>query len=343
MGNRRDVPRPERFERCASDRERLRELVSWAVLAPSGHNAQPWSFRLNGDALELRADQARSLPVVDTRDRELIISCGAALHHIRVAALALGCTLRVNPLPDANEPTLLARLTLTGAHGPSVAELGMLAAIPRRRTVRARFARQAVGKTTLAELCATVVAEGGWTIAVEAGQRAAIAELIAQGTIEQWADRAFRDELSQWLRDNRSQQRDGIPGDAFGIKGDLLSRIAPAVVRILNLGRMQARRERALVAAAPALVILGTERDDASAWLAIGQGLSRLLLEACRRGLCASFLNQPIERLGLRQQVAATVDRANFPQLIVRLGYCDMTSAAKPTPRRPSSDVWIDE
>ena len=54
--------------------ETLTAALRYAVLAPSSHNSQPWSFRLNGNEVELWADRKRSLPVVDPHDRELLIS-----------------------------------------------------------------------------------------------------------------------------------------------------------------------------------------------------------------------------------------------------------------------------
>src|SRR5687767_3698769 len=72
-------------------RDVLRDAVRSAVRAPSSHNTQPWLFRLRGDdVLELYADRSRALPVVDPRDRELTISCGAALFHVRAALRAAG-------------------------------------------------------------------------------------------------------------------------------------------------------------------------------------------------------------------------------------------------------------
>jgi len=49
--------------------EKLRFLLNYAVLALSGHNTQPWLFRLNGDEVELYADRTRGLAVVDPEDR----------------------------------------------------------------------------------------------------------------------------------------------------------------------------------------------------------------------------------------------------------------------------------
>ncbi len=58
--------------------EKLKFLLNYAILAPSGHNTQPWFFTIEDNAIELYADRTSTLPVVDPNNRELIISCGAA-------------------------------------------------------------------------------------------------------------------------------------------------------------------------------------------------------------------------------------------------------------------------
>lgn len=69
----------DEFPISGTTNQKLGALVRYAVRAPSSHNSQPWLFRVVGDTLELRADRGRRLPVVDPEDRELTISCGAAL------------------------------------------------------------------------------------------------------------------------------------------------------------------------------------------------------------------------------------------------------------------------
>ena len=66
----------EAFPVQGGPEEKLRFLLNYAVLAPSGHNTQPWLFRLSGDKVELYADRTRGLAVVDPEDRALVISCG---------------------------------------------------------------------------------------------------------------------------------------------------------------------------------------------------------------------------------------------------------------------------
>src|SRR2546423_860927 len=118
----------------------LRAAVAHAVLAPSNHNSQPWLFGIGDGALRVRADRSRALPVVDPFDRELVISCGAALLNARLALRGLGYATTVEVLPDRSDPDLLACLHLAGRRVPTTADLQLVEAIPRRRTNRRPFA-----------------------------------------------------------------------------------------------------------------------------------------------------------------------------------------------------------
>jgi len=101
------------FPRTAGPTDQLRFLVNYAVLAPSTHNTQPWLFKVGGEKLELYADRTRSLAVADPEDRELTISCGASLFHLRIAARHFGHQEAVEPFPRQDNPDLLARFGLS--------------------------------------------------------------------------------------------------------------------------------------------------------------------------------------------------------------------------------------
>src|SRR5690606_33728187 len=103
------------FPRQGSSLEQLRYLLNYAVVAPSGHNTQPWLFRSIGDGVELFADRTRALPIVDPEDRELTISCGAALCQLRLAIAHFGFADVVELFPDAAQDCLLARVALGDA------------------------------------------------------------------------------------------------------------------------------------------------------------------------------------------------------------------------------------
>src|SRR5678815_5003933 len=93
---------------AARSRTVLRRIIELACRAPSVHNTQPWRWRIRGAELELHADRSRQLQVGDPQGRNLVISCGAALHHAQVAAGALGWEARVDRVPFGTASTLLA-------------------------------------------------------------------------------------------------------------------------------------------------------------------------------------------------------------------------------------------
>ena len=326
------------FPRDATATEQLTYLLRYAILAPSGHNSQPWLFRVADDFVELYADRSRALPVVDPADRELTISCGAALFQLRLAMRHFGLRDAVNLLPAGSSADLLARVTVDGRHEPTEDEHRLFAAIYGRHTNRLPYEKTPVSSPQVAALINDVTAEGAWFVRVEDGEpKGAVADLIAEGDRIQASDQRFRRELAAWLHPNRSKSGDGIPGYAVGI-GDLASYLGPMLVRTFDWGSGRAAKDRQLAEGSPLLLVIGTSADTPDAWIQTGQALARMLLRATSLGLSASFLNQPIEVPELRQRLSRVIEAAGFPQLLLRMGFGQPT---RPTPRRPLDDVII--
>lgn len=316
--------------------EKLRAAVKYAILAPSSHNSQPWLFRLVGNTLELRADRSRALPVVDPEDRELVISCGAALFQLLVALRHFGNEPVWERFPDIRDVDLLARVRLAGAHERTAEDDALFRAIFARHTYRAPFEERCLPEHLGATLEAVAQAEGAWLhVFLSEAARNAAADLIAEGDRLQMGDKRFRRELAAWLRPNWSERGDGIPGYALGM-GDLGSVAGPLVVRTFDIGRGQAARHRDLATGSPMLALLGTVHDSPWDWLVAGEAVAHVLLRARVDGVAASFLNQPIEVEELRLRVQALTGRAGFPQLLLRLGVGRPTQG---TPRRAVADV----
>lgn len=319
---------------------RVRFLLRYAILAPSGHNTQPWLFRAIGDAVELRADRTRALPVVDPDDREMIVSCGAALATLRIAAEHFGHSPDVELLPDPGDEDLLARVSLARGPAPGDGADELFDAIVERRTNRQAFEARDLPDALVAQLVADAAHEGVALHLVGGEARPAVAGLIAEGDRIQMADERFRRELAAWVHPNRSPSGDGMRGYGFGF-GDLASHAGPLMIRSFDLGRGQAAKDRALAVGSPLLAVLATAADDPAAWLATGQALQRVLLRARAAGAWSSYLNQPVEVPRLRTRLAEAIGRpGEWPQLVVRLGY---GPPVEPEPRRPVDDVLLAE
>jgi hypothetical protein len=316
--------------------ERLAFLVRCAILAPSEHNSQPWVFHIAGETLELIADRKRALPVVDPDHRELIISCGAALYHLELAARRFGYRADVSILPDLKRhPDLLARLSLHLSSPATDEEHALFAAIPRRHTNRLAFQPKPVPADLLASLGEAAHAHGAWLVPIDNDHRVRAAELVMEADRLQGSDARFRRELAAWIHPNHTAAHDGVPGYGFGFS-TVASYLGPFVVRNFDWGDEQARHDDELAEAAPALMVLGTEKDEPRAWLNAGKALAHVLLAATNREVSASFLNQPIELAELRPRLSSLLGRPGLPQLMFRLGY---GPAVQATPRRGLEEV----
>jgi nitroreductase len=309
----------------------LRELINAAILAPSSHNTQPWRFRLAHARIDLYADRNRRLPVNDPDDRELTISCGAALLNLRVAAAWHGLHAEAALLPDAGLPDLLARVKLTRG-GASGADAALHAAIPHRHTVRQPFSDTPVVPAALAELVDAAGTEGArLDVLGDEARRRAAALLVVEGDTTQWSDPGWRHELAGWMHSPRS-------GDGLAVP-TLAAPAARLAVRALDLGDRAAARDRALAEHSPVLAVLGTDGDTPLDWLRAGMALQRLLLVAVGHGLQASYLNQPVEVAALCTRLQRMLGRPGYPQVFLRLGI--PTAAADAAPRRPIDDVLL--
>jgi hypothetical protein len=321
--------------------EQLSFCLNYAVLAPSSHNTQPWCFKLGLDHVKLYADRTRALPMVDPHDRELIMSCGAALWHLQVAIRHFGRTDEVAVFPDPSDPDLLAVVQIGKPRLVKADEKAMFQATPRRHTNRLPFEKRSLSESLLDTLRrAAAEADAVLLTITDEPRRQQIAQFVWHGDRAQMTNPSFRRELASWIHPSRSVTRDGIPAHAYGLSEllDFATPVFSSAMRTFDLGKGIGAVDRKLVEGSPVLAILCTETDTARAWLAAGQALAMVLLLACAHGVSASFLNQPLEVQVLRSQFREALGIGGFPQILLRLGYGAPT---QPTPRRDVRQVLI--
>lgn len=311
-------------------------LLRYAVLAPSGHNTQPWSFHITSEGVEVYADLARRLPIADPANRELLISVGAAITNFRVAAAHFGfdtTVLHQNESVD-NGPAALIALRETCDSDPSLRAL--FPSILARRTNRSAFERRPIEPETLDRLC-TLVDDSETTRFILPHERPHLAELVQDADRWLLADPAWRGELAEWVRTNESNDADGITADAFGIPGPL-SAFAPWLLRNFDVGEERGRADRALTENAAGLIVLSAD-DDRTSLVRAGEALERLLLHLTGLGVQYAFLNQPIQVPRFRRELWNLIRTPKPPQMLLRIGYGSPVRRA--APRRPVTAVKV--
>ncbi|HEU4422613.1 MAG TPA: nitroreductase [Pilimelia sp.] len=304
-----------------------------ALRAPSVFNTQPWRWRVGTETLTLYADRGRQLPATDPDGRLLMLSCGAALHHARVALRAAGYVAEVARLPEPDRSDVIARIRLTGRRSAGAAELRLAAAIGRRRTDRRSFGPAEVPPAELDRLRDAVVAEGAQLHIVRPHQMPMLAVATARAAEIELADPSYRAELAQWTT--------RPPGSGDGVPATTAVRQGPRRVPIrdyalgtepgLEIGDGNDR------GAAYALLYGAT--DEPAAWLRAGEALSALLLTATAAGLSAAPLSDVVDVVWTRKLTRDLLAGLGEPYLVVRVGVGGDPANLPAAPRRDPKDV----
>jgi len=316
----------------------IRDLVTLATRAPSVHNTQPWYWCVAGERLALFADQGRQLAVADPDGRDLVISCGAALHHLRVAAAAAGWKTHVRRMPNPYNDSQLANVSFR-PEPPSQADLGALEPLLRRRTDRRRPSSWPVPRERLDSLLALGPAAGVTVIAVHSQRaRADLLAILAEAEKAQRLNPRYVDEIVRWTD---RQGEEGIPSSSllrrtFGTEPELApSRFPSGTLR---------DHDPEVEPAEPALLAICTSSDDTASRLRAGEALSAILLKGTQDGFAMVPLSQAIEVDRTRRLLQdVLLDDTACPQIIVQLGWVPVAHEEIPlTPRRAVDEILSD-
>jgi nitroreductase len=311
-----------------------RWVVEQAGLAPSVHNSQPWRFTWDGTSYELFADTAWGLTASDPDGRELVMSCGAALFNLRLALRKIGYDADVALLPNADDPRLLARISVFEAAPADPEERRAFAAMMRRHTHRGAFDDEPLAPDTAVAMQRAAELEMAQLVFVAApGQRRHVL------TLARAAERALvnnldvQAEISAWTPPPTSRRHDGVP--VTGYATGPIAQPDDLAPRDYDQGRGYGVGEA--VENAPGVIgVLVTEGDREEDWLAAGQALERMLVTAAQRGAYAAMHSQLTEVSHLRNELRRELCITGYPQILLRFGYAP---DVQHTPRRPVDEV----
>lgn len=316
------------FPADAPIEDRVRFLLRYAILAPSSHNSQPWSFGLSGDTVDIYADESRWLEVADADRRELYISLGCSVENLLIAATRFGFGSTVEYDPDESDVVVSVRLDSSVDPDRSEDE-ALFEAITDRRTSHQVFEDRPLPASTLDHL-RTLVREDGIDLLLidDEARKGTIAELQVEADERQMADPAYRRELGHWI---------GI--GALGASW-LMARIGQVAVTYLDLGEREGAKNSKLIESAPVVAVLTTVDDTVETRVRTGQVFERLMLATTLEEVAVHSMSQILEQPNLKRELASELDITDsIPQHLFRLGYATDGSDGTHTPRWPVTTV----
>ena len=301
-----DAAIARRRARLATDAD-LKDVIRYATLAASGHNTQPWRFRLADRQIHILPDFTRRTPIVDPDDHHLYVSLGCAAENLALAAAVSGRPGELR-FEAANDGAVIFDFAPGAAASSALCD-----AIPRRQSTRAVYDGRTVPPSHLAQLeNAAKIGGVELVLITDRQQLRRVRDLVIAGNSDQMADRNFIAELKEWIRFNPRaalSTGDGLYSGASGspLMPDWLGpRMFDLAFRPSSENEKYARH---LESSAGVAVFVGAKADREH-WVQVGRACQRFALQATALGLKHAFVNQPVEVAALRPDLAALVGNA---------------------------------
>jgi Nitroreductase family len=296
----------------------LRDLVRFATLAANAHNTQAWKFRTEKASITILPDLARRTPVVDPDDHHLFASLGCAAENLAIAAAARG-----QPGVLTFDQDVGGSIRFDFAAG-AADQTALCNAIPQRQSTRADYDGTDISKADLAILARAAAVPGvDLVLVTDPAQITQLRDLVIAGNTSQLEDPAFTAELKSWLRFNprsAAQTGDGLFSATSGNPA-LPDWLGTMMFDWTVTAQAENEKYTRLIASSAGLAVFVAARDDPEHWVLAGRACQRFALQATALGLKHAFLNQPVEVLGLRADLAALLGMpGRRPDLVMRFG-----------------------
>ncbi|HKI97275.1 MAG TPA: hypothetical protein VKB51_02255 [bacterium] len=302
------------------------EWLGLAALAPSGHNAQPWTVRIvQPGRWVIGSSRERWLPAVDPDNRELLLSVGAFVENLSLAVGTKGYRLQVAPLTDESHAADLLDVRLTPIEPVNYP----LERMRQRCTVRAALPSRPLRAKDWEALRAHAPEQ---VFYYQVGSRQA--ELVRTATLEANRGQAARDdsvrELAAWIRwrDTAARTlRNGLTPEAMGIHGltgwYVRHFYTPADVLTADFRRRTLERVTEQLDHNGGWIAVTSTGPRLADVVAAGRVFERLALEALALGIAVHPMSQALEESPWSEHMSDELGLSEAVQFLLRVGYVE--------------------
>jgi len=299
-------------------------ILHHASLAPSGHNSQPWFVK----ALEpknwiIGIDPQRRLPAVDPKNREALLSIGAFIENLSIAAGAMGFQAHTEVIANTPVEEEIVRVSL---------KKGKHTKYPLKRIITRRTVRGGYLPTEIRSKEVNALSEPLKDRLFYFPRGTEHAQCIQEGAIEYFRVQSYRaeaqKELSEWMRlktADAKKHRNGLTTESMEIssfagwflrtffdKEDVMKE--SFIKRGIDKVAKQA-------AEGGGWFIITSKGEGVSDLIDTGRRFERMALKPREHKLGIHPMTQFLEEKEGREVIAKNHDESMIPQFILRVGY----------------------
>ncbi len=301
------------------------EILRYASLAPSGHNAQPWEV----DIIEpgrwiIKSNPDRWLPAVDPENREGTLSIGPFIENLVLAAGSFGYSADVAYLASSLKDKAVAEVTLVKDRRIEYP----LNKIESRRTVRSNHLQKSITSDDLKFISGS---NNSNIFYFPAGSKEG--KFLADGTLEANKIQTFREnaqsELADWIRFSSSdaeKYRNGLTPSSMEMSGfaSLFVRLFYDKSNVMS----QSFREKGIGIIEEQLksyggwIVITCDGSDPKNIIEAGRIFQRMALKTREKLIALHPMTQLLEE-GFGKKVQTGLSISEPIQFIVRASYVD--------------------
>ncbi len=321
------------FPDKANLESQIKFVLSYAILAPSTHNSQPWLFKIKASECQIYYDPKLVLPEADPKTRDLHISIGCTVENLILAATYFNIFDSINygPFEYKEHLATVNFKKYTGVRNDKYKRI--LNTITKRIDARGLFSSEPVPIDLINRISSVVQEYLVYNINIhwitEKNKIIKLSLLTADGLKAAYRSPIFRREMSRWMRHSLTKSKDGIPGYALRMPF-LLSFMLPTLVRWFNLGGLLSKLNYKSLSSAPLVTVITADKDHPNTWLNIGRLVERLFLEFNSFGWQTSIFVAAVEMGNFYSEIQKIIGTNQIPQFLFVVGKVDLLHKATP-------------
>jgi len=311
------------------EQQDLYKILYYASLAGSSHNTQPWKVQvISNDSILVFADEARLLKVVDSKGIELVISIGAFIENLSIAANALGFSTEIKILESSiNFQKPLVSIKLNKKEDFEHKQNQGLKDLELRTTLRMPFDNIEIRKEDIENLL-TINKEKIKFVSANTSQGQFISKLALQAYTIQAYQKDAQDELVEWIRFSNkdvNSKNDGLSTSGMGIYGIssffVRNFFKPEDSKKASFVKKGVEKAKILVENCGGWLLITSSSDNLEGLINVGRIYERLNIECCKLKLGFHPMNQIIEIPETTIELEKNIVPKGKIRFIARIGY----------------------
>lgn len=301
------------------------DILYYAALAPSGHNAQPWTVKMiTSHHWIVGTDSSRWLPAVDPENREMMISMGAFLENLATAASSQGYEAEIQILAQSTKDQEIAAVKL---HKISHSGHTLIQQIELRRTLRSNLLTNKLLSEDIQLI--TQGHQGDTFYYPRSSQegKALVESTILANEIQAYQSPA-QQELAGWIRwSNQDSRRygNGLTPESMEIED--VSRwyvknfytYESVLKKEFREATIQKVKEQ--TAAGSGWLVFTSKDATVAELIRTGRNLQRIWLRLRERNIALHPMTQAIEEAAIAKALPSALGITGEIQLLLRVGY----------------------